>query len=56
MQGHACMHKSRNQRKGGGVQYWGPSENFEIFMLQESFWCNPRVDARLETIKWPFLD
>ena len=22
----------------------------------ESFWCNLRLDARLETIKWPFLD
>ena len=29
---------------------------FEIFMPRESFWCNLRLDARLETIKWPFLD
>ena len=28
----------------------------EIFMPRESFWCNLRLDARLETIKWPFLD
>ena len=24
---------------------------FEIFMPRESFWCNLRLDARLETIK-----
>ena len=29
---------------------------FEIFMPLESFWYNLRLDARLETIKWPFLD
>ena len=22
----------------------------------QSFWCNLRLDAKLETIKWPFLD
>ena len=27
-----------------------------IFMPRESFWCNLRLDAKLETIKWPFLD
>ena len=31
-------------------------KNFEIFMPRESFWCNLRLDAKLETIKWPFLD
>ena len=29
---------------------------FEILMPRESFWCNLRLDARLETINWPFLD
>ena len=28
----------------------------KILMPQESFWCNLRLDARLETIKWLFLD
>ena len=28
-------------------------KKFEIFMPRESFWCNLRLDARLETIKWP---
>ena len=31
-------------------------KNFEILMPRESFLCNLRLDGRLETIKWPFLD
>ena len=31
-------------------------KNFEILMPRGSIWCNLRLDARLETIIWPFLD
>ena len=58
MQGHACS--PGIDERGGGVVYFGlggsAAENFEILMPQESFWSNLRLDARLETIKWPFLD
>ena len=52
---HAQIQKSM---KGGTVLgSWGrAAEYFEIFMPQESFWCNLRLDARLGAIKWPFLD
>ena len=58
---HACMQiqestkggYSMNISRGSGGMLW---KNFEILMPRESFWCNLRLDARLETIKWPFLD
>ena len=49
----ACM-QIQESMKGGYSLYI--SRGFEIFMPRESFWCNLRLDARLETIKWPFLD
>ena len=49
---------------GGGVKYvyieGGLGTCYRkllsFFMTRESFWCNLKFDARLETIKWPFLD
>ena len=48
MKGGYSMYISRGS--GGMLQ-----KSFEIFMLRENFWCNLRIEARLETIKMAFL-
>ena len=48
----ACM-QIQESMKGEYSTGGRAAEDFEIFMPQESFWCNLRLDARLGTIKWP---
>ena len=53
-----CM-QIQESTKGGYSMYMSGGmlwKIFEILMPRESFWCNLRLDARLETTKWPFLD
>ena len=50
--GGGGVHNTYISRGSGGVLH----KYFEIFMSRESFWCNLGLDARLETIKWHFLD
>ena len=55
---HACM-QIQESTKGGYSMYMSGGmlwKMFEILMPRESFWCNLRLDARLETTKWLFLD
>ena len=52
MKGGYSTYVSRLSRGSGGML----QNIFELFIPQESFWCNLRLATRLEIIKWPFLD